>query len=345
MSSYEERAACLRPLVTRADVESIFPTNTLREHRSGELVGWKATYGQRPNNDPRSVDTHDIVEEIRIAAPFPSSFGFYGFFIGMPLPEAARSIADLGLHQTNARTGHTAFAGETPDGFGLRLSFDDALSEILLLQPNHEAIIEARRVFWGERAELKRKQWEESNAWKLITDDDDAKLDKWAVHCKPWNDYSPEEFVKFAAWLKSADPDERHMAAMYCNWDYGIAPLLWIVRQPDCDIATAAYIFFGCEPSYYLGPDGDAHRVRDASMGEPGGMMIEIKERMDRGFYSRSAIQFDASDWLDGLNRAKLDDTQLAAVLPDTMKSRYEGRQIDEYNHYAGLRMPALAIS
>jgi hypothetical protein len=48
----------------------------------------------------------------------------------------------------------------------------------------------------------------------------------WAKHCKPWDNYEPSEFVRYANWLRKADPDQRHAAALTWNWDYGLAPLL-----------------------------------------------------------------------------------------------------------------------
>jgi len=345
MSTYEERVASLRPLASRAAVEGIFPREAFHEHRSGEAIGVKVAYGERGNDDPRGLDTSNVVEQLGIRAPFPSSLSFYGFSIGMALPEAAPLIAHLGLDRASEAAGFTTFSGPTPDGFELRLLFDHSLTQIQISQPHHKAIAQARRAFWQERAELKARQWEEANAWKQITDNDDAMIDTWAAHCRPWNDYSPEEFVKFAAWLKNATPDERHMAAMHCNWDYGIAPLLWIVRQPDCDVATAVYIFFGCQPSHCLGPDGDGHRAREASMGEVGAMMREIRERMESGFYARSEIRFDASREIEALHRVKLDDAQLAEVLPPNMKPRYEGRRLDDGNGYDGLSMPHFEIN
>ena len=49
--------------------------------------------------------------------------------------------------------------------------------------------------------------------------------------------------MRYADWLRRADPDQRHVAALSWNWDYGLAPLLWIIRREDCDKATALHVF------------------------------------------------------------------------------------------------------
>src|SRR5262249_42248845 len=139
--------------------------------------------------------------------------------------------------------------GNSADGFEIMLMFRaERLEQLTVLQPGHSKIMEARRAFWKERAEKERKQRELANGWKRITDNDDVRLLTWAKHCQPWADSSASEFMRYADWLLRADPDQRHMAALSWNWDYGLAPLLWISRREDCDLATALYIFFGSCP-------------------------------------------------------------------------------------------------
>jgi hypothetical protein len=193
-----------------------------------------------------------------------------------------------------------------------------------------------------QAARAEEQQWERANAWKQITDDDDAMLADWAAHCRPWTDYSPSAFVVFADWLRTASPDERHMAAAMCNWDYGLAPLLWISRRPDCDIATAWWIFFACQPSYYLQYEGDIERL--AAPDDAYKLMMEIKIRIESGFYTRADIFFDIRRDVD-MKALNPTDERLTAILPKDIELRHEGRQITDWDIPEELQTMALSIA
>jgi hypothetical protein len=194
-----------------------------------------------------------------------------------------------------------------------------------------------------QAARAEQQQWERANAWKQITDDDDAMLADWAAHCRPWTDYSPSAFVAFADWLRTASPDERHMAAGMCNWDYGLAPLLWISRRPDCDLATAWRIFFACQPSHYLQYEGDVERL--AASDDAYNLMLEIKARIDGGFYTRAEIFFDISRDVDIARAGHPAGAQLTAIMPKNIELRQEGRQITDWDTPEELQTMALSIA
>jgi hypothetical protein len=80
---------------------------------------------------------------------------------------------------------------------------------------------------------------------------------------------------------------------MRCNWDYGLAPLLWIIRQENCDIATALETFFLASPDYYFRSCNDRSSVPAGWQREGFDFLVEIRERVARGFYKRSEIAFD----------------------------------------------------
>jgi hypothetical protein len=266
----------------------------------------------------------------------------------MTRAEAEEEIARLGLETmeiTHPDVRH--LLGTTADGFEIMLSFrKDDLERLTLSQPNHSEIRETRARFWRERHEGEQRQREIANSWKQITDDDDAMLLTWARHCKPWSDYEPSEIMRYADWLRRADPDQRHAAAITWNWDYGLAPLLWISRHDDCDLATALHIFFGCGPESYLKFEGDRTLVaakRNDLMTYD--MMMDIKGRIERGFYARSSIQFDLSKPLEDLERYKPTPAQRAALIPANLPSRREGRRISYENGFGGIDMPAFRIN
>ena len=109
------------------------------------------------------------------------------------------------------------------------------------------------------------------------------------------NDLDSDEKRQFdakIAWLKKADPDEWHRVAMDFNWGEPLYLLDWIVRQPECDVATALTIFWQGEPTCWLDEDG-------ASDEEPNGfsylnreICAYIAKRVGAGGYTRSKIDF-----------------------------------------------------
>jgi Domain of unknown function (DUF4274) len=346
MIDYLRRSAELRPLMTRAQYSEIFPRDRWAEHGGGTNFGVSVDYGPSAQTIPDEIGRENIVERINFEAPFPTAI--YGFVIGMSWAEAEDAIAALGLAALEtARPDYRYFTGRLADGFELTLRFRaDALEQVTLAQPDHSEITEARVRYRKEQYELEKQRREIANSWKLITDDDDAMLLTWAKHCKPWSNSEPSEFMRYADWLRRADPDQRHAAALTWNWDYGLAPLLWISRREDCDLATALHIFFGGEPSYYFKIGGERSLVVQGH-GDlmTFDMMMDIKDRIERGFYTRSAIAFDLSQSFEILDRHKPTAEQLAAIIPADLPRRKEGRRIAYENRFDGVDMPAFRIN
>lgn len=345
MTDYISRCAALRPLMTREQLNKVFPEDRWAEHNGGGIFGVQYDWGPNAHTAPDGIGLENTVEYLTFEAPFPPSTPIYGFVIGMTRTDAEDEIDRLGLQTREVN--HPDFrhlAGETSDGFEISLHFRKGILERLrLAQPHATEIAEARAQFWRARHE---KEQQLANAWKLITDDDDAMLRTWARHCKPWSDYEPSEFVRYAEWLLKADPDQRHAAALTWNWDYGLAPLLWISRREDCDLATALHIFFGGCPEFYLKVGGDRKQVA-AEYGDlmTFDMMMDIKKRIERGFYRRSAIKFDLSESIEILDRYRATVEQLAAMLPANLPTRGEGRVIAYHNGFGGLDLPAFRIN
>jgi hypothetical protein len=74
-------------------------------------------------------------------------------------------------------------------------------------------------------------------------------------------------------------------------------------------------------------------------------MMMDIKDRIERGFYKRSVIHFDLSQHLEILSRHKPTPIQLAAVLPANLPTTRAGHRITRENRFGGLDMPAFRIN
>ena len=78
------------------------------------------------------------------------------------------------------------------------------------------------------------------------------------------------QIAKVLAWLPRQSPDIWHAVATGWNWDVDLAPLEWIVRQPDCDAATAQFVFWTARL-------GDSHELAD--------LRSMIAERWSAGEY------------------------------------------------------------
>ena len=102
-----------------------------------------------------------------------------------------------------------------------------------------------------------------------------------------------KEFDDNIAWLKAAGPDDWHRVALDFNW--GQYPYLmdWIVRQDDCDLATALTIFWLGEPNSWV----EELQVRNeisSGFSELNRSICEyIAARVAVGGYARSKIRFE----------------------------------------------------
>lgn len=54
------------------------------------------------------------------------------------------------------------------------------------------------------------------------------------------------------AWVQSLSPDDWHIFCDHWNWDNGLKELDFIVSQRNCDLATAATIFYLAEPGHWI---------------------------------------------------------------------------------------------
>jgi hypothetical protein len=168
-------------------------------------------------------------------------------------------------------------------------------------------------------------------------------LESWAEHCSPWGEPS-SKYVAYARWLRtSSTPDERHVAADIWNWDYSHAPLLWMIRQPDCDKATALTIFFKGQPFYYLEFVADRTKVPGHSL-EIYDFLVEIRQRFAKGFYSRSEIAFDGEREMSSVYRSSASPTSIQNFYPPEAGRKFAGRKLSYDNNFGGLQIPHFDI-
>ncbi|MFW2545506.1 DUF4274 domain-containing protein [Primorskyibacter sp. 2E107] len=80
----------------------------------------------------------------------------------------------------------------------------------------------------------------------------DGALIDWAGGHSSWGE-SSNRWGSFVNWLiTKATPDDRHNLVWGMNWDHGTEVFMWIVQQPDTDIATVAKTIWQASASYHL---------------------------------------------------------------------------------------------
>ncbi|MBL8656986.1 MAG: DUF4274 domain-containing protein [Altererythrobacter sp.] len=142
-----------------------------------------------------------------------------------------------------------------------------------------------------------------------------------------------QHFEENVAWLGANDPDDWHRVALDFNWSEPLYLLDWIVRQQNCDIATALTIFWKGEPEAWL-------EESESSADEPNGFSYlnkvvcsYIADRVRAGGYQRSEIAFIPDTWT---RKAYVDLVAAEQALvnpnirtdPELVRSR-EGREVD----------------
>jgi hypothetical protein len=226
-----------------------------------------------------------------------------GLMLPMTLEQARAARKDLRVneaqlaHDTHFARGkyeaqpvYATSAGE----YDVELSFHRGQVYLITFFPRHSQ---------AEREAAKRKYVADAKArdelssrkvdWKTESDPD-RMLSAWADWAVgPGGDTAPVRW--FCSRLKSATPDEWHSVAEEWNWDQDIAPLYWIIRQPQCDKATALTVFYRASPEDAAN-DFASPKGLSQSPGTEYGIAVEIRNRWADGFYTRSEIAFDKSE-------------------------------------------------
>jgi len=138
------------------------------------------------------------------------------------------------------------------------------------------------------------------------------------------------------AWLKTVGPDEWHRAALDFNWSNRLDPMLWIVMQDDCDLATALNLFWRSEPGWDLMLMAMGERVRER---EEAPMIKLIAERIHAGSYTRRKIAFDPepgmqADYDEMLAHCARIPNPPFRPHPDMLRSIHGGEVINDADFY-----------
>lgn len=235
------------------------------------------------------------VQKCEFSSRFPAHIAIEKLHIGMPISEAVAIEPSLRFF--------------TPQSFGdgYDLVLDDKPWDLLIDEVSDkiqrisivpkgqaderfakgQALLEGRLRAWNKASE--------SGHWMTL-DDPYELLDEWLQAeqpSAPWNDYPTNITTAYASWLRKASPDEWHQAALGHNWSYDIAPLFFISRHQDCDLATALHIFYATDPKEMAKHNFDPSRTdrhRDLRL------VLGIRDRVLSGFYTRKELRFDPKE-------------------------------------------------
>ena len=86
-------------------------------------------------------------------------------------------------------------------------------------------------------------------------------------------------------WLADKDPDVWFEVSHCLDWDSAEGVLDWIVSQPQCDKANAAFIFWGADPLWHLPRIGTSEHDPDGFR-----LIDKILKNWKAGFYTRAEI-------------------------------------------------------
>jgi len=221
----------------------------------------------------------------RLEFALPKSFVIEGFSRKMPLEAvlADPRFAPAGQDWLGA----PIYAAKVTDTLEIQLRIDKKepfIDRVDLINPN--------ATYTYERLEGASSKFSGLN--QVTLGDDNEMLTLWAEEAAPFGKSAGVK--EYAHWLiHEATAIERHVAIVNWNWDCGHEPLIWAVHQPDCELATALTIFWLSNPyDYYAEVQGDRTK-HDWLSFFYFDLIVDIRQRVLDGFYTRKTIAFDPS--------------------------------------------------
>ena len=137
--------------------------------------------------------------------------------------------------------------------------------------------------------------------------------------------------MSLTTWLKDKDPDVWFVITDYLNWDNSKHVVKWIVKQPQCDKANVAKIFWGASPSFHACEIASGKGVPGWAT-ESWSLIEIILDNWRRGFYQRAELA-----WPDDSGQASIGyylrevaavpGAQSALDIPPDLFGPFPGRQ------------------
>lgn len=101
--------------------------------------------------------------------------------------------------------------------------------------------------------------------------------------------HDPEFLPTFSLYFSFMSPDDWYNIAFNFSWDGKFDHILWITKQPDCDLSTAVTIYFMGSPGYYASHSSEL----SGSMLKEGAELLALSTRIRSGFYKHHNFLFD----------------------------------------------------
>lgn len=277
----------------------------------------------------------DEIYSVRFTQKFSPNVRVFGLQIGMDLDAMRSAIPELALPPGSSgepnEHGWVRYAAVFKT-IGCEICVDMRSETIGLISLKRSDLDEVLKRNKAQEEEWRVKQAEKrdrANRWKTIADPEDMLRD-WAAQHSSWGE-KPDVWIEFADWLiNQSTPNDWHYIVNNWNWDNGHAPLFWIVKQDECDKATALEIFFAAEPYYFVAFGLDRSSV-------PGmhrivyDLIMEIKQRFEQGRYTRSTIEYDPGK--RSPPPEKLETAAYQAVYPSQCRKKLSGTRINAESH------------
>jgi hypothetical protein len=128
---------------------------------------------------------------------------------------------------------------------------------------------------------------------------------------------------------KLQTPLEYHYFAWHWNWDNGIKPLEWIIRQPNCDQGTAWLIYWYAAPTWFCQYQDKKGVRASGSNVKHYDLIKEIEQRVAENFYTTQTICFAPSDDLGYDRTAEHADQPVKSPIPGHMLQASPGARLD----------------
>jgi hypothetical protein len=136
--------------------------------------------------------------------------------------------------------------------------------------------------------------------------------------------------------LAQATPEDWHQVAWHWNWDSGVEPLRWIIRQERCDRGTALLIYW-CGGPRYLAQYAERGEVPFYAL-EDYDLNMAIEAAYLAGRYTSTQIAFDPRNDLGYDWTAEYADQLYRRPIPEHMYAATPGcelvRRDDFHNGY-----------
>lgn len=329
--SLAQQLAQLRPLMTAAEVEAI-----LGREQKEKAIHVLSNYEYATGVHVDFSHADGVIDYVRYSiGKFPRETPVCGIFVGMNVDAMKHALPEVTL--ADGETGEPDERGfvryqAKPASVNAVVQIAVRNGEVTgftLRRVDLDEVRAARARQEAERKTERDRERERAGQWKSIAEPDEMLL-RWAEHCSPWNDCTPDRFVAFARWLMATrDPDIWHIVAKNWNWDYDRAVPLWIIRQKDCDLATALEVFFLASPSYYFRWGDDRSSVPAGWERENYDFLAELRQRLAQGFYTRSEIAYDGERHMSYINpqlKTPEDKAKAGRILPAQAGMKIAGR-------------------